>query len=172
MSEVFQLIQLIVKYVCLCMHFIRLIPMSRCQRTCSTTHQNHCEPAIIFLQALSWPQAYSTGSLLYQLTPPPPPPPAAAAAAAAAASITELHSWLQIINTERSGHFRAGSTRLRGEDHTQQRQDMDCRSPAIRGTPHSRGYQWHCVANTIEYSVAQSGRVMDTLNTFKTLYTT
>lgn len=38
---------------------------SRCQNTCSSTHQTIPEPAIIFLQALSWPQAYSTGSPLY-----------------------------------------------------------------------------------------------------------
>lgn len=145
----------------MCMWFIILIPVSRCQHTCSTTHQNHCEPAIIFfLQALSWPRAYSTGSLLYQLT---PPPATVATAAATAASITELHSWLQIINTERSGHFRTGSTRLRGEDHTQQRQDIDCRSPAIRETPHSRVYLWHYVANTIGCSGVQSGGVMDSL---------
>ena len=37
-----------------CMHFITLIPTSRCQSTCSTTHKNKCEPAIIFF----------TGSLL------------------------------------------------------------------------------------------------------------
>lgn len=109
-------------YECLSMHFILLIPTSRCQHTCSTTHQNISEPAIIFLQAPSCPRAYSTGSLLYQLT----PPATAAAVAATRASITELHSWLQIINTEQSGHFRAGSTWLRGEDHTQQRQDIDC----------------------------------------------
>lgn len=38
------------------------------------------------------------------------------AAAAAAAGITELHSWLQIMNRKRSGHSRASSTRLRGEE--------------------------------------------------------
>ena len=50
---------------------------------------------------------YSTSSLLYHLSPP------------GAASITELHSWLQIINAEQSGHFRSGSTRLRGAEHKQ-----------------------------------------------------
>lgn len=96
-----------------CVHFIILIPTAKCQSICSTTHKNKCEPAIIFLQALSWPRAYSTGTLLYQLTP-------------TAASITEVHSWLQIINTEWSGHFRAGSTRLRGEDHTRHRLQVSC----------------------------------------------
>lgn len=146
----------------MCMWFIILIPVSRCQHTCSTTHQNHCEPAIIF---------FFTGSLLASglqyresvVSVDTPPPATVATAAATAASITELHSWLQIINTERSGHFRTGSTRLRGEDHTQQRQDIDCRSPAIRETPHSRVYLWHYVANTIGCSGVQSGGVMDSL---------
>lgn len=90
----------------MCLYFITLIPAPRCQCTCSSTHQDVSEPAIIFLQALSWPQAYSTGGLLYQLTPP------------AAACITELHSWLQMINTKQSGHFRGGSVCLGGDDCT------------------------------------------------------
>ena len=73
------------------------------------------------------PHIRTSPSLLlsfYRLSPGPGPTvQAACCISSSSSSITELHSWLQIINTEQSGHFRAGSTRLRGEDPTQQRKD-------------------------------------------------
>lgn len=90
---------------------------SPCRCTCSSTHENIGEPAIIFFTGSLLASGRRTGSLHWCTCrrPPPPPHPSAHQRHQQAAS-QGLHSWLQIMNTGRSGHLRAGSTRLRWEE--------------------------------------------------------